>query len=255
MSNIQWKDSVYRGDCIEVMDMLPMGVADFIFCDLPYGITQNKWDSIIDLNLLWPLFWKILKPNGCIALFSAQPFTTKLIQSQIEHYKYEWVWVKNLKTGNLNARNRPMGGHETVQIFYKARPVYNPQMRNRTIEQKSGNKKNSKTSNYGKQAELLLDRQSEFINPDTVLTNFKCVHNSSGKLHPTQKPVELLEYFIRTYTNEGDTVADFTAGSLSTAEAAIKSNRHYIMVEKDPEIFSIGVKRLNKILSPLSILT
>ena len=232
------------GDCLERMKEIPDGSVDLILTDPPYGTTQNKWDSVINLEDMWKEVWRVLKPNGACVLFSAQPYTSILVTSQIKFYKYEWVWVKNLKTGNLNARRMPMGGHETLQVFYKKPPTYNPQKRKRTTEVKSGNKFNSKTTNYGSQKEEYLDRQSDEISPDTALLQFKCVHNSSGKVHPTQKPVALLEYLIKTYTNEGETVLDFTAGSFSTGVASLNTNRKFIGVEMEEKYFNIGVNRM-----------
>lgn len=237
------------GDCLERMKEIPSGSVDLILTDPPYGTTQNKWDSVINLEDMWKEVWRVLKPNGACVLFSAQPYTSILVTSQIKFYKYEWVWVKNLKTGNLNARRMPMGGHETLQVFYKKPPTYNPQKRKRTTEVKSGNKFNSKTTNYGSQKEEYLDRQSDEISPDTALLQFKCVHNSSGKVHPTQKPVALLEYLIKTYTNECETVLDFTAGSFSTGVACVNTNRKVIMIEKDPHYFEVGSERVKKALS------
>jgi len=233
-----------NGDCLDLMKTIPDGSIDLILTDPPYGTTQNKWDSVIDLDSMWVEIWRVLKPNGACVLFSAQPFSSVLISSQLRNYKYEWVWVKNLKTGNLNARRMPMGGHETIQVFYKKPPTYNPQKRKRTTEVKSGNKFNSKTSNYGNQKEEYLDRQSDEISPDTALLQFKCVHNSSGKLHPTQKPVALLEYLIKTYTQEGETVLDFTCGSGSTLVAAKNTNRHAIGIELDETYFKIAQDRI-----------
>lgn len=220
-----------KGDCLERMKEIPDGSVDLILTDPPYGTTRNKWDSVIPLQDMWEQLWRVLKPNGAVILCANQPFTTTLISSQQKFYKYEWVWVKNLKTGNLNARRMPMGGHETLQVFYKKPPTYNPQKRERTTEVKSGNKYNSKTSNYGNQREEYLDRQDDWISPDTVITNIKCVHNSSGKIHPTQKPTELMEYMIKTYSSEGETILDFTFGSGATIKAANKLNRKAIGIE------------------------
>jgi len=236
--------NLMNGDCLDLMKTIPDGSIDLILTDPPYGTTQNKWDSVINLENMWDEVWRVLKPNGACVLFAAQPYTSVLVTSQIKYYKYEWVWVKNLKTGNLNARRMPMGGHETLQVFYKKPPTYNPQKRKRTTEVKSGNKFNSKTSNYGAQKEEYLDRQSDEINPDTVLLQFKCVHNSSGKVHPTQKPVALLEYLIKTYTQEGETVLDFTMGSGSTLVAAKNTNRHAIGIELDETYFKIAQDRI-----------
>tara|TARA_R110002072_G_C7915426_1_gene530651 strand:+ start:1023 stop:1763 length:741 start_codon:yes stop_codon:yes gene_type:complete len=233
------------GDCLEVMKTIEDNSIDAVICDLPYGTTQNKWDSVIDLDSLWKEIWRISKERTPVVLFSAQPFTTTLISSQIKNYKYEWVWVKNLKTGNLNAKRMPMGGHETIQVFYKKPPTYNPQKRKRTTELKSGNLFNSKTTNYGKQKEVYTDNQSDWITPDTTLTNIKCVHNSSGKVHPTQKPVELCEYLLKTYTNENDTVLDMTMGSGSTLVACQNTNRNGIGIEMDENYFNIACERVN----------
>lgn len=232
------------GDCLERMKEVPSGSVDMILTDPPYGTTQNKWDSVINLEDMWKEVWRVLKPNGACVLFSAQPYTSILVTSQIKFYKYEWVWVKNLKTGNLNARRMPMGGHETLQVFYKKPPTYNPQKRKRTTEVKSGNKFNSKTTNYGNQREDYLDRQSDEISPDTALLQFKCVHNSSGKVHPTQKPVDLLEYLIKTYTNENEVVLDFTMGSGSTGVASLNTNRKFLGIEMNEGYFNIGVNRI-----------
>ena len=233
------------GDCLEVMKTIKDNSIDAVICDLPYGTTQNKWDSVIYLDSLWKDIWRISKERTPVVLFSAQPFTTTLISSQIKNYKYEWVWVKNLKTGNLNAKRMPMGGHETIQVFYKKPPTYNPQKRKRTTELKSGNLFNSKTTNYGKQKEVYTDNQSDWITPDTTLTNIKCVHNSSGKVHPTQKPVELCEYLVKTYTNENDTVLDMTMGSGSTLVACKNTNRNGIGIEKDPQYYAVAVARVD----------
>jgi DNA modification methylase len=233
------------GDCLERMKEIEDGSVDMVLCDPPYGTTQNKWDSVIPLDYLWPELWRCLKPDGVIVMCSAQPFTSVLVTSQLKHYKYEWVWVKNLKTGNLNARRMPMGGHESLQVFYKKPCTYVPQKRERTTEVKSGNKKNSLTSNYGAQKEDYLDRQSDWISPDTALLNIKCVHNSSGKLHPTQKPVELMEYMVNTYSKEGETVLDFTMGSGTTGVACVNTNRNFIGIEMDENYFKIATDRIN----------
>ena len=234
-----------QGDCLERMKEIPDGSVDMILADPPYGTTRNKWDAVIPLGIMWQELWRVLRTNGAVVLCSAQPFSANLISSQFKNYKYEWVWVKNLKTGNLNARRMPMGGHETLQVFYRKPPTYNPQKRERTTEVKAGNKKNSKTSNYGAQKEDCLDRQSDLISPDTALLNIKCVHNSSGKVHPTQKPVALMEYLIKTYTSESETVLDFTMGSGTTGVAAKNLNRKFIGIELDEEYFKIAQDRIS----------
>jgi len=244
-------NKIYCIDALEGMKKLDDKSMDMILCDLPYGITQCKWDEVIPLEPLWEQYKRIIKDNGAIVLTASQPFTSMLVMSNPEMFKYCWIWVKNLKTGNLNARKQPMGGHEDIVVFYKKPPTYNPQKRRRTTEVKSGNKKNSKTSVYGGQREDYLDRQSDLISPDTVLLNIKCVHNSSGKLHPTQKPEELFEYLIKTYTNEGETVLDNCIGSGTTAVVCKKLNRKFIGFDNKEKFITIAQKRIQETNTPL----
>jgi len=239
--------NLMQGDCLELMKDIPDGSVDMVLTDPPYGTTQCKWDCVLPLDAMWEQLNRVTKVQGAMALMSSQPFTSILVGSNLRHYKTEWVWVKNLKTGNLNARKMPMGGHETIQVFYRKPPTYTPQKRKRTTEARSGNKRNSKTSVYGVQQELYLDRQSDWINPDTVINDVKCVHNSSGKVHPTQKPVALMEYLIKTYTTEGDTVLDFTMGSGSTGVAAKNLNRKFIGIELDENYYNIAKERIGEV--------
>jgi len=237
---------------------------DMILCDLPYGTTQNKWDSIIPFDKLWQQYERVIKDNGAIVLTGKQPFTSMTIMSNQKLYKYNLVWRKNLKTGNLNARKMPMGAYEDIMVFYNKPPTYNPQKIPRTFQVPAGNKLNSKTTNYGKQREEYIDRQSDWLMPDDVIDYedgysldalelenemlyIKCVHNSSGKLHPTQKPVELFKWLIRTYTNEGDTVLDNCMGSGTTAVACLESKRNYIGFENDTTYCDIANKRIQDI--------
>lgn len=254
---------LYYGDCLNVMDNITDKSIDMILCDLPYGCTaRNKWDVIIPFEQLWKQYQRIIKDNGAIVLFGKQPFTSMMIMSNPNMYKYNLVWRKNLKTGNLNARKMPMGAFEDIMVFYKKSPVYNPQQIPRTYQVPSGNKFNSKTTNYGKQKELYIDRQNEWLMPDDVIDYedgisldalelenemlyIKCVHNSSGKLHPTQKPVELLEWLIKTYTNEGDIVLDNAMGSGSTGVACMNVNRKFIGIELEEKYYHIASERLH----------
>ncbi len=232
-------NKTYFGDCLEIMPDIPDKSVDMILCDLPYGTTQNKWDSVIDLPLLWVQYKRVIKDNGAIVLTASQPFASVLVASNLQQYKYEWVWVKNLKTGFLNARKMPMGGHETVQVFCRKSPTYNPQKRKRTTEVKSGNRFYGKTSNYGAQKKDKVDNQNDLISPDTALIGINCVHNSSSEklAHPTQKPVALFEYLIKTYTNPGELVLDNCAGSGTTGEACFNTGRNYIQIEKDKDYY------------------
>ncbi len=255
--------NLMQGDCLELMNDIPDKSVDMILCDLPYGTTQNKWDIVIPFKKLWGEYTRIVKDNGAVCLFGRQPFTSMLIMSNLKMFKYNIIWRKNLKTGNLNARKMPMGSYEEISVFYKSPPTYNPQRIPRTFQRPSGNKFNSKTTNYGKQREVYINRQSEWLMPDDVIDYedsysldamdldgemlyVKCVHNSSGKLHPTQKPVELLEYLIKTYTNEDDTVLDNCMGSGSTGVACVNTNRNFIGMELDEKYFQIAEKRIRQ---------
>lgn len=257
-------NNIYLGDCLEVMKDIEDNSIDMILCDLPYGSTQNKWDSIIPLDMLWYEYKRIIKDNGAIVLTGKQPFTSIVITSNLEMFKYNMIWRKNLKTGNLNARKMPMGSYEDIMVFYKKPPTYNPQKIPRTFQQPSGNKFNSKTTNYGKQREEYIDRQSDWLMPDDVIDYedyhsldaieldgemlyIKCLHNSGGKkIHPTQKPVELFNFLIKTYTNEGDLVLDNCGGSATTSISCIENNRNYIMIEKDENYYNLSLDRINK---------
>lgn len=233
-----------EGDCLERMAEIPDGSVDLVLTDPPYGTTACKWDAVIPFEPMWEQVWRVLKPNGAAVFTASQPFTSALVMSNAHNFKYTWVWVKNLKTGNLNARRRPMGGHEDVAVFCRGTETYMAQKRARTDERKSGNKRNSTTTVYGNQREHYHDRQSDMINPDTALLGIKCVHNSSGKLHPTQKPIALMEYLIRTYTNEGETVLDFTMGSGTTGAACVNTGRRFIGIERDEGHFQIAKERI-----------
>lgn len=257
---------IYQMDCLEGMKLIPDGSVDMILCDLPYGTTaRNKWDEIIDFEALWGQYKRIIKENGAIVLTGKQPFTSMMIMSNPKMFKYNMIWRKNLKTGNLNARKMPMGAYEDVMVFYKKSPTYNPLKIPRTFQVKSGNKFNSKTTNYGAQKEEYVDRQSDWLTIDDVIdyedeVNFnkdfelenemlyiECVHNSSGKLHPTQKPTYLFEWLIKTYTNENEVVLDNCMGSGTTAIAALNTKRKFIGFETESEYFEIANKRIEEL--------
>lgn len=253
-----------QGDCLELMKDIPDKSVDMILCDPPYGCTaRNKWDVVLPFGIMWNEYNRVIKDNGAICLFGKQPFTSMLIMSNTRMFKYNIIWRKNLKTGNLNARKMPMGAYEEISVFYKSSPTYNPQQIPRTFQQPSGNKFNSKTTNYGKQREEYIDRQSDWLMPDDVIDYedsysldaldlenemlyIKCVHNSSGKLHPTQKPVELMEYFIKTYTNKNEVVLDNCMGSGTTGVACVNTNRNFIGIELDKNYFNIAKERIEK---------
>ena len=237
-----------KGDCLEIMKDIPTGSIDAIITDPPYGTTACKWDSVIDFDLMWEQLNRIIKPNGAIVLFGSEPFSSALRMSNIKNYKYDWIWKKNLKTGFLNAKKMPLLNNEIVSIFYKKPPTYNPIMELRTTT-KAGNKKHStSTDNYGDYSKTFKDNQTDLVYPSRVIEGIKCVHNSSNYkvAHPTQKPVELMEYLIKTYTNENETVLDFTMGSGSTMVACQNTNRNGIGIEQDENYFKIAQDRIKE---------
>tara|TARA_R110000782_G_scaffold132271_1_gene224215 strand:+ start:256 stop:990 length:735 start_codon:yes stop_codon:yes gene_type:complete len=230
-----------QGDCLTEMQKIQSCSVDAIITDPPYGTTACKWDSVIDFDLMWEQLNRIIKPNGAIVLFGSEPFSSALRMSNIKNYKYDWYWKKNKKTNFLNSRKMPMGQIETISVFFdKLGNTYNPIMQKRT-SQKAGNKKYGKTEVYGKQDAEYKDNQSDFILPSHLIEI-----NTERGLHPTQKPVALMEYLIKTYTNENETVLDFTMGSGSTGVAAKNLNRSFIGIEQDPNYFKIAEERINK---------
>lgn len=232
------------GNCLEVMKEIPDGSIDMILCDLPYGTTTCSWDSIIPFEALWEQYERIIKENGAIVLTASQPFASALAMSNIKLFKYEWIWVKDRKTLPMQAKKRPMGGHENVLVFYKALPTYNPifRKRDKSISAKTP-KSNSEVYNsmQGQKDEYV--RRTDTITPDTVIT-----FATERGLHPTQKPVALFEYLIKTYTKEGDLVLDNCAGSGTTAIAAENCNRRWACIEQLEEYADKAVERIRKYL-------
>jgi len=235
-------NKITQGDCLEVMKRIPDGSVDMILCDLPYGTTQNKWDSVIPLDKLWEQYNRIIKDNGAIVLTAQTPFDKVLGTSNLKMLKYEWIWRKVQGTGHLNAKKMPLKNHENILVFYKKLPVYNPQMVGDEIRRvkRSGDK--SKTTNYGDFVEI---SESKYKGRYPVTVQY--FNRDKEKLHPTQKPVPLFEYLIKTYTNEGDTVLDNVMGSGTTGVACKNLNRNFIGMELDEEYFKIATERINEV--------
>ena len=231
--------SIKQGDCLELMKEIPDKSIDMVLCDLPYGTTKNKWDSVIPLNKLWKQYERIIKDNGAIVLFSQMPFSAELVHSNLKLFKYEWIWQKDNGTGFLNAKKMPLKVHENILVFYKKLPLYNPQMRTGFKPYKC--KQGRHSTNYGAYEQGHITESNGERYPIDII-KFK---KDSG-LHPTQKPVELLEYLIKTYTNEGETVLDNCMGSGSTGVACINTNRNFIGYELDEKYFKIAEERINE---------
>jgi site-specific DNA-methyltransferase (adenine-specific) len=235
-------NEIYLGDCLELMPKYVEDKSvDLIFADLPYGTTQNKWDSVIPLDKLWSEYNRVIKDNGAIVLFAAQPFTSALIMSNPKMFKYDWVWQKPKGTGHLNAKKQPMRDKEDVLVFYKKQCTYNPQMtEGKPYDGNARTGSKQQTSSYGKYKQ---DREvnTGFRYPKQV-QKFGVVER--GTLHPTEKPLEMVEYMIKTYTNEGYLILDNTCGSGTTGLGAKNLNRNYIMMEQDPKYYEIACKRV-----------
>ena len=230
-------NQVLQGDCLELMKDIPDGSVDMILADLPYGTTRNKWDSIIPLDRLWEQYKRIIKENGAIVLTAQLPFDKVLAMSNLPMLRYEWIWIKDNSTGFLNAKKMPLKKHENILVFYKKLPVYNPQF-------KYGNPytaiRNGSTIPETYRAMKRTDTISDGKRYPTSKLEFK----TDRGYHPTQKPVALFEYLIKTYTNEGDLVLDNVAGSGTTGVACQNLNRNFILMEKEPEYVEIIKQRL-----------
>ena len=233
-------NKIYNEDCLEGMKRIPDKSVDMILCDLPYGITQNKWDSVIPLDSLWKEYNRIIKDNGAIVLTASTPFDKVLGVSNIKNLRYEWIWKKNNVTGHLNAHRMPMKEHENILVFYNKQPTYNPQG---LVQFNKTTRRGSNGSNYGKSN---TENFQEFTNYPRSILEFSYDKN---KLHPTQKPIALFEYLIRTYTNEGEIVLDNCIGSGTTAVACINTNRNYIGFELDKHYCDIANERIRKALA------
>ena len=228
--------NLQRGDCLELMKNIPEKSVDMILCDLPYGTTRNKWDKVINISKIFEMYKQVIKSGGAIALFAQPPFNAKLIAANEKQFRYEWIWEKSNSTGFLNSHKMPLKSHENILIFYDKLPVYNPQF----AKGKPYTKKNGidTSSNYGKQSAYVT--ANDGVRYPTDILKFNCEKG----LHPTQKPVALLEYLIKTYTNEGDTILDNCMGSGSTGVACVNTGRNFIGMELDEYYFEIASKRI-----------
>jgi len=241
------------GDCLEVMKTIESNSIDAIIADPPYGTTACKWDSVIDFKLMWEQLNRIIKPNGAIVLFGSEPFSSALRISNIKNYRYEWFWDRCNKGNSLNAKKQPMRHIELISIFYKKQPTYNPILSDKRKDQIRYNniprsKKNQpKTTGKVKHSNR-FDNRVIPLDKDypTHFLKFSLPSANKGRLHPTQKPIPLMEYLIRTYTNETETVLDFTMGSGSTGVACVNLKRNFIGIELDENYFNIAEMRIKQ---------
>lgn len=243
---------LYHADCFDVFPTIHDGSIDAIIADLPYGTTSCKWDSILPLDKLWKCYDRIIKPNGAIVLFASQPFTTILISSNIKKYRYNYVWNKMFGSNFALSNIMPLKFHEDICVFYSKKPTFNKQFTKRInpidARKWKNDKKYSDVNLTGIKNQQQTSRIYEYKNPTSIL-EFSSVAgecNNTRRLHPTQKPVELIEYLIRTYTNENELVLDNTMGSGTTGIACMNTNRNFLGIEKDNKYFDIALNRICK---------
>ena len=235
---------LYNGDCLEIMDKLIKDniKVDCILTDPPYGTTACKWDSVVLFSDMWQRINKIIKPNGAIVLFGSEPFSSSLRMSNIKEYRYDWIWEKSYSVGFMNANKMPLRKTENISVFYKKLPTYNPQgvVEINKIQKRKKDKETTVYNDMGLKDGAYIQKLTNY--PSNIIKTSK----KEKTMHPTQKPIELLEYLIKTYTNENETVLDFTMGSGSTGVACINTNRKFIGIEIDGEYFEIAKNRIEE---------
>ena len=242
-------NKLYCGDCLDIMTDIPSGSIDMILCDLPYAVTaRNPWDIALPFDRLWDAYERLIKQNAAVVLTATQPFATKLIMSNYKLFRYDLIWEKPMATGFLNANRMPLRSHEHILVFYKHLPTYNPQ---KILGKPYRMTRRSDTTNYNATKDLhyVTDNQDGYRFPKSVLK----FSSDRNKLHPTQKPLALFEYLIKTYTNEGDIVLDSCAGSFTTAVASDNLKRDWICIEKEKKYCEIGLIRINENRSRLGL--
>lgn len=232
-------NQVLEGDCLEVMREIPDGSVDMVLCDLPYGTTACKWDTVIPLELLWEQYERVTKPCAAIVLTASQPFTSALVMSKPDWFRCEWIWHKSNGGGFLNANRHPLKKHESILVFARQSPRYNPQ---KTVGKPYKMRRATAGETTRDQSVAGWVTESDGMR---FPTSVQYVASETG-LHPTQKPVALFEYLIRTYTNDGETVLDNCAGSGTTAVAAIRTGRDFICIDKEPKYVQIARDRIEK---------
>jgi DNA modification methylase len=236
-----------QGECLDRMKEIPSGSVDMVLCDLPYGTTQNKWDSVIPLEPLWKEYLRVCRKSAAMVFTAQTPFDKTLGASAIDILRYEWIWRKNVASGHLNAKIAPMKEHENILVFYTTPPTYNPQMTVGKAYRMKRRPINDNGSNYGNIT------RTDTVNEGTRYPKTVLEFDRETGLHPTQKPVALMEYLVRTYTDEGDVVLDNTMGSGTTGVACMNSGRRFIGIERDPAYFDAAQRRIAAALAPTDL--
>ena len=246
-------DKIYNEDCLLGMKRIPDGSVDAVICDLPFGTTACKWDNIIPFEPMWEQFHRVCKDNAAIVLFAGEPFTSRLIMSNIKEYRQKLTWLKTRPTNVFNAKKQFMNWTEDICVFYRSLPTFNPQMRTdgeftgAKVQRCNHDRSNGTLGQTGEKAGYVHEGNGGLFYPKSVL-EFSNVHNGGTGVHPTQKPVRLISYLVRTYSNEGDTILDATIGSGTTAVAALMERRHFIGFETNKEYFDIAQGRIDEVL-------
>lgn len=241
--------TLYNADCFDIFPLIPNNSIDAIICDLPYGTTACKWDSVLPLDKLWAEYKRIIKPNGAIVLTASQPFTSALVMSNPDMFKYEWIWEKSKASNFLSAKKQPLKAHESILVFAIGTPKYNPQKTqgepyNRGT--RSNKNKNPEVYNDIPNYETHIIKSENGLRFPRSVQYFKTAEAEGKSIHPTQKPIALMEYLVKTYTNTKDTVLDNTMGSGTTGVACMLNDRAFIGIEKEREYFDIAVKRISE---------
>jgi DNA modification methylase len=239
-------DQILYGNCLDIMPMIPDGSVDMVLADLPYGVTQNKWDQVIPFDRLWDEYKRVTKINAAIVLTATQSFAAQLIVSNSIMFRYDLIWRKNKPTGFLNANRMPLRQHESILVFYRRLPVYHPQKTKGHVPVHSFTKHTDDGTNYGKTKRGIQGGGQTDRHPTSVIDIPVVNNDSKEKIHPNQKPVELFEYLIRTFSNEGEVVLDNCIGSGTTAIASLNMNRHFIGIEQDATFCRFANKRVDR---------
>ena len=251
-------NQIFNGDCLELMKDIPDESVDAIICDLPYGTTACKWDIVIPFVPLWEQYKRVCKPNAAIVLFGCEPFTSFLIMSNLAEYRQKLTWLKTRPTNVFNAKKQFMNWTEDICVFYRNLPTFNPQMRTdgqftgAKVQHKNHDRCNGTLGQTGEKEGYIHESNGGLFYPKSVL-EYSNVHHGDECMHPTQKPVDLIAYLIRTYTNDGETVLDSCCGSGTTAIAAIREKRNWICIEKDPHYYEVAKKRIETELQQLKL--